>query len=113
MFELVWETNASKQYGDLKIKAEKANANRSHKSKKSAVEGLFGQVHKTLNFLKNNPKHPGLNCHEYDALENPIDPDAKVFEAYAQNKTPGAYRVFWCYGPATGQITIIAITPHP
>ena len=26
---------------------------------------------------------------------------------------PGAYRLFWCYGPESGQITIIAITPHP
>ena len=39
--------------------------------------------------------------------ENPPDLDL------AKNKTPGAYRVFWCYGPNTGEITIIAITPHP
>jgi hypothetical protein len=45
--------------------------------------------------------------------ELPFDPAAKVFEAYAQNKTPGAYRVFWCYGPEQGEITVIAITPHP
>jgi hypothetical protein len=44
----------------------------------------------------------------------------KIFEAYAQNNTPGAYRVFWHYGPdARGvkgrisAITIVAITPHP
>jgi hypothetical protein len=30
-----------------------------------------------------------------------------------QNRTPGAYRVFWCYGPDQKQITILAITPHP
>jgi hypothetical protein len=38
-----------------------------------------------------------------------------VFEAYAQNRTPGAYRIFWCYGPDKdkGDITITAITPHP
>jgi hypothetical protein len=36
-----------------------------------------------------------------------------VFESYVQNRTPGAYRVFWCYGPEQGQITIVAITPHP
>ncbi len=113
MFELVWETNASEQYEDLKRKADKANANRSHKSKKSPVEGLFSQVHKSLQLLRLDPRHPGLHTHEYDDLENPIDPDSKVFEAYAQNKTPGAYRIFWCHGPAKGQITIIAITPHP
>jgi hypothetical protein len=37
----------------------------------------------------------------------------KVFEAYAQNKMPGAYRIFWCYGPNKGDITVIAIAPHP
>jgi hypothetical protein len=26
---------------------------------------------------------------------------------------PCAYRAFWCYGPQQGQITIVAITPHP
>lgn len=31
----------------------------------------------------------------------------------AQNKTPGADRIFWCYGPEKGEMTIIAITPHP
>jgi hypothetical protein len=36
-----------------------------------------------------------------------------VFESHAQNRTPGAYRVFWCCGPKQGQITLIAITPHP
>ncbi|MGB0059930.1 hypothetical protein [Candidatus Binatus sp.] len=37
----------------------------------------------------------------------------KVFEAYAENNTPAAFRVFWHYGPGTGQMTIVAITAHP
>ena len=37
----------------------------------------------------------------------------KVFEAYAENKTPQAYRVFWHYGHKKSEITIIAITSHP
>ena len=36
-----------------------------------------------------------------------------IVEAYVQSRTPGAYRLFWCYGPASGEITILAITPHP
>ncbi|MSQ48358.1 MAG: hypothetical protein EXR78_08265 [Deltaproteobacteria bacterium] len=63
--------------------------------------------------LEQNPRHPGLNTHEYDGIPNPYDNNQKVFEAYAQNKTPGAYRIFWCYGPGKQQITILAITPHP
>ena len=76
-------------------------------------EGLFKQVAKALALLEADPRHTGLNTHEYDSLDHPFDRKAKVFEAYVQNKTPGAYRLFWCYGPDKGDITIIAITPHP
>jgi len=37
----------------------------------------------------------------------------EVFEAYAENRTPAAYRIFWYYGPEADQITIVAINPHP
>lgn len=66
-----------------------------------------------MQLLAANPRHPGLNTHEFSSMENPFDPQAKVFEAYAQNRTPGAYRVFWCYGPDKGELTVVAITPHP
>jgi len=75
--------------------------------------GLCKQVKKSLGYLQTNPKHPSLNTHPYDAIENLYNSKEKVFEAYAQNKTPSAYRIFWCYGPDKNQITIIAITPHP
>jgi hypothetical protein len=37
----------------------------------------------------------------------------KIFESYAQNKTPGAHRIFWYYGPGKRELTVVAITPHP
>jgi len=37
----------------------------------------------------------------------------QVFEAYAENQTPAAFRVFWYYGPSARELTIVAITPHP
>ena len=84
------------------------------KQKASKAEGLFKQVRDCIQKLSSNPRHPGLHTHKYDSLEHPHDPNAPVFEAYAQeNRTPGAYRVFWCYGPGRDQITIITITPHP
>ena len=76
-------------------------------------EGLVKQIKKSLAYLQHNPKHPSLHTHPYTSIEHPLDPKQKVFEAYAQNRTPSAYRIFWCYGPAKHQITIIAITPHP
>jgi hypothetical protein len=68
-------------------------------------------VRKTLGLLETNPRHPGLNTHKYSDIAGPNGED--VFEAYAENNTPGAYRVFWIYGPGKDAITIIAITPHP
>ncbi len=92
--------------------AETARAKRGMR-KHSQQEVLFKQVVKTLQHLQQDPRHPGLQSHEFCSIENPVVQGAKVFEAYAQNRTPGAYRVFWCYGPGVETITIIAITPHP
>ena len=78
-----------------------------------AEKGLVKQIKKTLGYLQTNPRHPSLHAHPYDSIAHPFNPKEKVFEAYAQNDTPSAYRVFWCYGPQKKQITIIAITPHP
>lgn len=37
----------------------------------------------------------------------------EIFEAYAENNTPAAYRIFWYYGPNKDNITILVITAHP
>jgi hypothetical protein len=67
-------------------------------------------VRKTLARLESNPRHPGLQNHKFQSLVGPNGED--VFEAYAEQSTSAAYRVFWCYGPDKGQITVIAITRH-
>jgi len=68
-------------------------------------------VRKALALLEANPRHPSLNTHKFSSLRGPHG--EKVFEAYAESKTPAAYRIFWIYGPESGTITIIAITSHP
>jgi hypothetical protein len=115
MFQLQWTPAAAATYAQLRAKAWTALQTRakSKPTKAARDEGLFQQVHKCVTHLQANPRHPGLNTHEFHSLENPYDPSGKVFEAYVQNRTPGAYRLFWCYGPDQGQITILAITPHP
>ena len=75
--------------------------------------GLTRQIKKSLGYLQTNPKHPSLKSHPYNAIDHPWNLGEKVFEAYVQNNTPSAYRIFWCYGPDKKQITIIAITAHP
>ena len=114
-FALRWTPRANADYAALRENARAAGLSRAEqsKSKSSRAEGLFKQVVKTLTLLADNPKHPGLKTHAYDSLEHPFKPGEKVWEAYVQNNTPGAYRLFWCDGPGTGEITVIAITPHP
>jgi hypothetical protein len=110
-----WTAEAEATYVRLQQDAQASLQNRqkNKKTKATKAEGLFKQVDKCVGLLLANPKHPGLNIHGYDSIEHPYRKGEKVFEAYAQNRTPGAYRVFWCYGPNKGEITLIAITPHP
>lgn len=114
-FKLEWTPEATETFKKLESEARSAqrSRNRSGRTKSSKQEGLFKQAAKTVKLLRQNPKHPGLNTHEYSSLTHPYDPEKKVFEAYVQNRTPGAYRLFWCYGPNRNDITIISITPHP
>jgi hypothetical protein len=71
----------------------------------------YKAVKKAILFLSQNPRHPGLQTHEFTSLKGPKG--EKIFEAYAEQATPAAYRIFWYYGPKEKQITIISITPHP
>ena len=69
------------------------------------------KVQKTLGLMEVNLRHPGLKTHKYESYFGPNGED--IFEAYVENSTSGAFRVFWYYGPDKGVITISAITPHP
>ncbi len=72
---------------------------------------ILKAVRKTLGLMETNLRHPSLQTHQYQSLQGPNG--EKIFEAYAQQNTPSAYRVFWYYGPGKKEITIVAITPHP
>lgn len=110
-----WTEEATTQFGKLQSAALASATKRAKdkRAKASKAEGLFKQVEKCVRLLLENPKHPGLQTHEFHSIEHPYANGEKVFEAYVQNRTPGAHRLFWCYGPDKGDITIIAITPHP
>ena len=84
-----------------------------------STKGINKQVNRALGHRQSDPTHPSLNTHEFTSLSTK---DRKVFEAYAQNNTPGAYRLLWYYGaderdPKTKKnipvITVFAIIPHP
>ena len=90
---------------------EEAALNLAEMGKQPSKKKRVKAVKKSLGYLETNPKHPSLNTHEYTSLTKQYG--IKIFEAYAENKTPQAYRIFWHYGPDKSEITIIAITPHP
>jgi len=69
------------------------------------------KVVKTLGILSINPRNQSLNTHKFSGVSG--FNNEEIFEAYVQNKTPSAYRIFCFYGPEKKNITIVAITPHP
>ncbi len=80
-------------------------ADRSQSQHRKAVE-------KALRFLASDPRHPSLNTHEWQGDKCPHGD--KLWEAYAENNTPAAHRIFFCYPTAEqGMIYVVAITPHP
>ena len=97
MFEIQWTKEAERAFGLLKHNASQTKR--------------YNSVKKTIRFLATDPRHNSLQTHEFMSLKGPNG--EKVFEAYAEHKTPAAYRVFWYYGPCSGVITIFAITSHP
>jgi hypothetical protein len=72
---------------------------------------LHKKLAKAILFLETNPRYPGLQSHEIEALSRRYG--KKVWQSYLQNNTPSAGRVFWVYAPSDGDITIIGIEPHP
>jgi hypothetical protein len=74
-------------------------------------EKLFKKLVKALGFLSSNPKHNSLASHEITELSRKYG--IRIFQSYLENNTPGAGRLFWAYGPEQGDITVLAIEPHP
>ena len=102
---------------ELRLTAE-ASANLAALESMPAKGGILKQVRKTLGLMETNLRHRSLSTHKYDSVHGPNGEE--VFEAYVQNRTPGAYRIFFVYGPDRTEgkkrvpvLTIVAITPHP
>ena len=74
-------------------------------------EKLFKKLVKALGYLSANPRHNSLASHEIEDLTRRHG--FKIFQSYLENKTPAAGRMFWAYGPDKGDITVLAIEPHP
>jgi hypothetical protein len=98
------EPEMSAVWSDLSTRKLQGNLDRNE-------EKFFKKLVKALGFLGDNPRHHSLQTHEIETLSDKYG--FKVFEAYLENKTPAAGRVFWAYGPDKGDITILGVEPHP
>jgi hypothetical protein len=72
---------------------------------------FFKKLIKVLGYLQENPRHNSLQSHEIDDLSRKYG--LKIFQSHLENNTPAAGRIFWAYGPGKGDITILAVEPHP
>jgi hypothetical protein len=91
-------------WNDLSTRKQKAKLDKNE-------EKFFKKWVKALGYLSENPRHNSLASHEIDDLTRKYG--LKIFQSYLESKTPAAGRMFWAYGPDKGDITILAIEPHP
>jgi hypothetical protein len=97
VFELLWTDQAEAQFLELKRKGPK---------------NKFIKVCKTLEALtKHGPKYPSLHSHKFQSIMGPSGED--VWESYVENRTAGAWRIWWMYGPRPDVITLIKLGKHP
>ncbi|MDR3107815.1 MAG: hypothetical protein LBU05_06435 [Bifidobacteriaceae bacterium] len=70
------------------------------------------KVLKAVRLLREHgPAHLGSQTHQYESLHGPDG--QTVWESYVENKTPGAWRLWWWHGPDTEAITLLTVGPHP
>jgi len=94
--EAVWnDLSTRKQRGQLNKREEK----------------FFKKLVKALGYLQENPRHNSLASDEIDDLTRKYG--LKIFQSYLENNIPAAGRLFWAYGPDRGDITVLAVEPHP
>ena len=79
--------------------------------KKSGNVLKLKKIKSALDKIQQDPRHPGLHTHKYQSFSTYDGED--VFQSYVENRTSGAFRIFWHYGKGKDVITMIAITPHP
>lgn len=97
MFQLRFTAEARAVMADLE-------SGRRHAAKLNKVRTCLAR-------LANDTQHPGLHAHRYRSIRGPGNED--VWEVYVENRTPSAWRVWFCYGPGRDVITIVTIAPHP
>ena len=72
----------------------------------------YQKILKTVRLLRDyGPSYPSLQTHKYQSLTGPRS--EPVWEVYVENRVPGAWRLWWVYGPDEDTITLVMVGPHP
>lgn len=74
-------------------------------------EELYKKWGNAMKKLAADPFYPSLRTHEIPPLTKRYG--MKVWQSYLENRTSGARRMYWVYGPDKQEITIIGLEPHP
>ena len=70
------------------------------------------KIRKAQRFLEQQgPSYPGFNTHQIRDRQGPFG--EPVYQSYVENRSPGAWRLWWMYGPGTDEITLLDVGPHP
>ncbi|MCH7860017.1 MAG: hypothetical protein IID14_10045 [Candidatus Marinimicrobia bacterium] len=91
---------------------DESKAQLAHLKGDKSLAAPFKAVTKALQFLQTDPRHNSLQSKRYHSLKGPDG--ERVFESYAQQHTPGAYRIFWYYHSSRKvTLVILNIVRHP
>ncbi|WP_326960520.1 hypothetical protein [Amycolatopsis sp. NBC_01286] len=97
-FRLLYSDETKAVLEDLRAKAQHARKLR--------------KVKKALAFMEQQgPSYPGLRTHPMESIPGPNG--KTLYQSYVENNTPGAWRIWWVYGPEADQISIVSVGPHP
>jgi len=83
---------------------------RSLKDDKNQVRRYKKAVKALKNLRTEGPSYPALHSHLLITITFNGSP---VWQSYIENKTPGAWRMTWVYGPHDGVITLTSFHAHP
>lgn len=99
------EPGIKKRFEDLQKKALEGSLTRDEGT-------LLSLWVKAMERLRKNPKHPALATHEITDLSKKFE--ERVWQSYLNNNSKTmTYRLFWAYGPAQQEITLLALEAHP
>lgn len=90
---------------EAKTVLEEIASDASHRAKAKKIAKTLRQLQQA------SPKCTGLHSHQYTSVDGPAG--LPLWESYVENRTPGAWRIFWAYGPESDTLTIITVGPHP